>query len=169
MNKLIKLAAICTLLVFGCTKTYNMATTSMEPTIRKGELVKITKGSEISRGKIVAFNAPEEDNIWIFRVVGIPGDTIRVIDGVLHVNSEKAPYGFSTPGANNPEDTTIKIFGASEQDDWTPNNLGPIVVPVDSEQEHYFLMGDNRSDAYDSRYFGFIATGDILGTVELKN
>ncbi|MFB5945000.1 signal peptidase I [Albibacterium profundi] len=166
MNKLIKLAAICTLLIFGCTKTYNMATTSMEPTIRKGQAMTIINNTEITRDDIVAFNAPEDDNIWIFRVVGIPGDTIRVIDGILQVNSEKDPYGFSTSDTNNSEDDAMEIFGASEQDDWTANNLGPIVVPADSEQ--YFLMGDNRSNSYDSRYFGFIKKEDIIGTVELK-
>lgn len=170
MNRLIKLTTICTLLICACTtKTFKMTTSVMEPTIKKGELVKITKGSEITRGKIVAFNAPqEEDNTWLYRVVGIPGDTIRMINGVLHVNSEKAPYGFSTPETNNSDHAAIEIFGASEQDHWTANNLGPIVVPIDAEQEQYFLMGDNRSSAYDSRYFGFIKKEDILGTAELK-
>lgn len=110
----------------------------------------------VNRGDIVAFKSPVDGNIpFVKRVIGIPGDTVMLRDKNLYLNGKKLeePYKIHV-------DSTIY-----EEDGWTPeelkvrDNYGPITVPSDS----YFVMGDNRDNSNDSRYWGFIARDEIIG------
>jgi len=79
---------------------------------------------------------------FVKRVVGLPGDTIAVRGGHVVRNGVRAAEPFAAPCGGGPE-----------------CNLDPIVVPAG----HYFLMGDNRGDSDDSRYWGPVARGQIIG------
>jgi signal peptidase I len=117
------------------------------------------------RGDVVVFNVPhDEGKDYIKRLIGLPGDKIQLIKGVLYINNHPTPlrriedfYYTDSSGKtiavsqymellpNGIEHRIIKIlpFGHAEKD-----NFGPIIVP----SKHYFCMGDNRDGSKDCRY-----------------
>jgi signal peptidase I len=133
------------------------------------------------RGDVVVFrNELDENQNYIKRIVGLPGETIELINGVLHINgtavelTEKGEYSIVDRGEytiykkyteklpNGYEHVIIKreLFGAGALD-----NVGPFVVP----DGHYFMMGDNRDNSKDSRVVesvGFVPLNCILGRAE---
>lgn len=129
---------------------FGITTDSMDPTLRAGDSVLATKFAyrlaEPRRGDVVLFEAPGDDAPTIKRVVGIPGDTVAVRDGVLFVNGEKT------------------------REDYVDYNLtdssffGPTNVP----EGRVFVMGDNRSNSLDSRSYGPVPEKDLLGEVSLR-
>ena len=115
---------------------------AMEPTYRDGDLVVCTrtvKAEELDYGDIVIFKDPEgESRHLIKRVIGRPGDTVRVTTGGVFVNGEKLIEDY--PAAEKP--------GIAEND----------VVLSDDE---FFLLGDNRNNSRDSRAFGPLKITEI--------
>jgi len=100
--------------------------------------------SEIKRGDIIVFKYPDDrTQLYVKRVIGLPGDKIEIKDGVLFINDK--PY----------KESYLKepMIGS----------FGPFVVPMGS----YFMMGDNRNDSHDSRYWvhKYVPRKDILGKV----
>jgi signal peptidase I len=97
------------------------------------------------RQQVIVFLAPlPGSQDFIKRVIGIPGDVIDIRRGVVFVNGKQLnePYIDGTPDPNDPSE-----------------NKGPIKVPPDE----YFVMGDNRNNSYDSRYWGFVPRRNIIG------
>jgi signal peptidase I len=128
---------------------------SMEPTLHKGDRVLVNKLSyklhDVHRGDVIVFKRPEaaksanpNDDIedLIKRVIGLPGDTIETVDGVININGDPLPEPYL------PEGTRSDSPPVERQ-----------VVP----EGHYFVMGDNRGNSQDSRYFGPIEEGLIVG------
>ncbi len=105
--------------------------------------------SEPKRGDIIVFKAPDdEDTLYVKRLIGMPGETINIIDGKVYINENKDPL---------PDEYIMeKMLGS----------FGPYVVP----EKSYFMMGDNRNDSQDSRYWKntFLPKENILGKVVLK-
>jgi signal peptidase I len=128
---------------------------SMEPTLHKGDRVLVNKLSyklhDVHRGDVIVFKRPEaaksanpDDDIedLIKRVIGLPGDTIETVDGVIYINDEPLPEPYLPDG--------------------TRSDSPPVerqVVP----DGHLFMMGDNRGNSQDSRYFGPIDEDLIVG------
>ncbi len=103
------------------------------------------------RGDIIVFRYPEDENKdFIKRVVGIPGDTIRIVNKKVYVNDEL----LKDDGFTQRVDPGI-IDGRINPRD----NHGPITVPPDS----FFVMGDNRDQSLDSRFWGFVKLDKIKG------
>jgi signal peptidase I len=138
-------------LVFGVVRpfvleAFYIPSESMVPTLLVGDRVFVNKFvyrfSEPQRGDIVVFQSVEGgDEDLIKRVVGLPGDHVAVYNGELFVNGERQeePYVYATF----PDDSSY----------------GPTTVP----QGHVFVMGDNRANSRDSRYFGPLPIENVEG------
>jgi signal peptidase I len=147
------IAFICHNFLFSPTTVYGE---SMEPTFQPKDRVLISKMSNINRFDIVVFNAPDADQQYIKRIIGLPGDRVEMKDDVLYINGK--PYEESYVKRNN--DIALKDTG-----DFTLKELtGKTTVP----NGYFFVLGDNRLISKDSRRFGFISADSIMGTVKLR-
>ena len=138
-------------LVFGFVRpfvveAFYIPTESMVPTLEIGDRVFVNKFvyrfSQPERGNVVVFKSVEGDGEELIkRIVGVPGDEIRVRNGVLFVNNER--------------------WEESYVNDAFPDSsyYGPVRVPAGE----VFVMGDNRGNSRDSRFFGPIPIESIEG------
>ncbi len=109
------------------------------------------KGEVPHRGDVIVFIYPLDRNKdFIKRVIGVPGDTIQIINKKVYVNGKRFK---DPPGV---QYTDPRILPASVQ---PRDNFGPVTVP----QGHLFVMGDNRDQSYDSRFWGFVPIRDVKG------
>jgi signal peptidase I len=147
-------------------QAYKIPSGSMKPTLLIGDHLLVTKFNygvrlpllrstliplgKPERGDIIVFIYPEDrSKDFIKRTVGLPGDTIEIKDKKVFIN------GLLWNDANGTHVDLLVIPGAVQPRD----NFGPVTVPEDS----YFVMGDNRDESYDSRFWGFVRQQDILG------
>lgn len=125
--------------------------TSMYPTLKKGDRIFVTKiynTENLKRGDIVLFRSDELDNILVKRLIGLPGDTVEIKENNdVYVNGEKLdePY--------------VKQPGGDER------GYGTYQVPDGC----YFFLGDNRVDSYDSRFWNvkYIPKSAIMGKAHM--
>ena len=133
--------------------------------------------SEPERGDIIVFKTPENLRIdYIKRLVGLPGDKIQMIDGILHINDipvKRKKIRSETKLINNGQIRNVLVY-----EETLPNNVyyetfdigntradntSEIFVPEDS----YFFMGDNRDNSKDSRLVGSVPKNNLVGKAQI--
>lgn len=168
-------------------EAFKIPSGSMEGTLLVGDFLLVNKlvyGAEVPftkrrlpavrqprHGDVVVFQFPQDPTTdFVKRFVGLPGDTLSMVDGVLYRNGapQRERYvSHQDPGTDPAGDEfrwqrefLVKRAEASRGYRPSRNNWGPIVVPPGN----YFALGDNRDNSYDSRYWGFVPDSMIRGT-----
>jgi signal peptidase I len=164
-------------------------TGSMNPTILEGDLIYVNKvaydlrfpltqyrlarWSDPKRGDIVICFSPEDGTRLVKRVVALPGETVEMRDNVLLINGKPVVYTRIDPryGEQLPDRVrgrcilaTEKLGGSAHAVMRVPSvaavrDFGPVRVP----QGSYFVLGDNRDNSRDSRFFGVVDRDSIIG------
>jgi signal peptidase I len=167
---------------------------SMKPTILEGDVVFINKlaydlrvpfttarlarWANPARGDLVVCFAPDDGTRLVKRVIGLPGDTIELRDETLFVNGSPQRYtalAADAPGVRDmePAEKAQALFAREQLAARphavmalprlpAPRTFGPLTVP-DGE---YLMLGDNRDNSRDSRYFGTVPRREIIGEVK---
>jgi len=155
---------------------------SMEPTLQNGDFILVNKftyglrlpvlfhrfvdNNSPTRGDVVVFRFPQQPEIdYIKRVIGLPGDVVVYRDKQLYVNGELQQQ---TPLENRMVTANLKFTetltdGAEHLMQINPlqpqRRTGPWVVPAG----HYFVMGDNRDNSRDGRFWGYVPERNLVG------
>lgn len=135
-------------------QAFRIPSESMVPTLLVGDHLLVEKITyrfrEPKRGEIIVFKFPlDESKDYIKRVIGLPGDTIEVRGKEVYLNGKRIdePYAVHLDPNVIPREISPRDF------------FGPVKVPKDS----YFVMGDNRDNSFDSRFWGFVPRRNIVG------
>ncbi|MDX8046358.1 signal peptidase I [Gracilibacillus sp. S3-1-1] len=132
---------------------------SMMPNLENGDRIILSKISSIERFDEIAFEAPDENENYVKRVIGLPGDTVEVRDDDLYINGEK----YEEPYLD--EYKSLLSDGQTLTNDFTLEDI----TGVDTVPEGYiFVLGDNRRISKDGRAFGFIDEDSIIGDVKFR-
>ena len=130
---------------------------------------------EPRRGDIVTFSSPADGRRLIKRIVAVPGDTVQMQARRLTINGQSAQYRFDgrvdeTDTAGRPWVglTVQEAFDSRRHEiEWAQDrrnaaDFGPITIPAD----HYLMLGDNRDNSADSRFFGLVSREQLIGRAE---
>jgi len=185
VKTLLEIVIVAIFLITFVVQPSRILSGSMEPTLRVGDFLLVDKQSyapsglldrallppeAVHRGDLVIFiYPPDPSKQLVKRVVGLPGDRLRMRGGHVFVNDLelREPYAFYSVGRENPfRDDFPSLRDADPNVDpqwWVELRKlsldGEIVVPTGD----YFVLGDNRNDSEDSRYWGFVPRAAILG------
>ena len=133
-------------------RPFTVSGASMYPTLHNGDRMILSKIGDINRFDVVVLKAPDENVEYIKRVIGMPGDTLELKQGVLYINGKKIEQPFINTEALQKQTVFI--------DDFTLQSLtGETKIP----EGKYFVMGDNRGASRDSRMIGLIDRKAIEG------
>jgi signal peptidase I len=144
--------ALVTAVMLGCSANVEQTTTfqgiSMLPTIKDGEkirLLRFDRGAkfDVKRGDIVVFLFPgNTSEIYVKRLIGLPGDSVEIRDDKVFVNGEELSEPYVSPEFNKVADSR---------------------PPVTVKEHSYYVLGDNRDNSSDSRSWGLVPEKNILG------
>jgi signal peptidase I len=181
---IVSLALFVVIRAFGV-EAFKIASGSMEHTLFEGDFLLINKlvygaGIPGSGRKLPALHAPRNGDVVVFtypvdprlnyvkRIVGTPGDTLEMRSAILFRNGNRVNENYvqRSPGEADQTDDDFRwqkayLAGGAAISNYNPsrNNWGPLVVPP----HDYFVLGDNRDNSSDSRYWGFVADSLVRG------
>ena len=174
------------LLLFGTTtlvQAFVIPTGSMEDTLLIGDHLLVDKLAyappgplskyilpyqNVRRGDIIVFRYPIDiSQTFVKRVVGVPGDRLRIVDKEVFLNGIKLdePYKYHKTDYidsyrdNFPSEPNVRLYKPADEMLEKHVRNGELVVPPGC----YFAMGDNRDSSLDSRYWGFVPRANIIG------
>lgn len=169
---------------------FRIPSNSMMPTLLTGDFILVNKFTyglrlPITNQKIVAMGAPERGDVvvfrpphhpeqdWIKRIVGLPGDKVSYRDGRLTINGE--PIIYAPIGTYQGRGNGTEMTGAQELREQIGKHVHRILLRAESPlmdqgegdwvvpEGEYFVMGDNRDNSEDSRYWGFLPEQNLRG------
>lgn len=180
-QSLLTLIVIALFIITFTFQPFRIPSQSMEPTLLVGDFLLVNKEVahdfwpiaptyRIHRGDLIVFHYPVDPSMHLVkRVIGLPGDRIRLHGGRAYINGQPLaePYAYFEPAAaDGYRDEFPRMNSADPNIDsrwWIQLRSlvsdGEITVPPDS----FFVLGDNRNDSADSRYWGFVPRAAIVG------
>jgi len=161
---------------------FQIPSQSMLPTLKVGDFILVSKStygirlpvvrtklvdiSSPKRGDVMVFFPPHEDRYFIKRVVGLPGDKVQVLNGVLYINGEQMEQVLMPEEATSARSVvmTENLVGSQHliQKRISPTRLSQSYTSIVPDG-HYFMMGDNRDNSSDSRVWGPVPEERIVG------
>jgi signal peptidase I len=180
VQSLVTIIVVAVFIVTFSVQPFRIPSGSMEPTLLIGDFLLVDKQpptdsvflppATIHRGDVIVFHYPIDSSLHLVkRVVGIPGDHIRLRGGHVLINglSLTEPYAVYRPaGRDNFRDNFPRLQSADPEIDsrwWIRMRKlidnGELIIP----DGNYFVLGDNRNDSEDSRYWGFVPAENIVG------
>lgn len=179
-------AALFLILRAFVVQTFFISSGSMEDSLLVGDFLVVNRlamgsGIPFTNARIPGYSEPRRGDILVFdpshtdefklvkRLVGMPGDTLEMRDKVLYLNgvAQEEPYVKHLPiedqGDPWMEWQRAYLVDSVDAASYVPSrdNWGPLVVP----EERYFMLGDNREESYDSRYWGLLERWRLEGRV----
>lgn len=125
---------------------YRVNGSSMAPTLQDGEVYRVSKReSSIHRGDIIVFRLKKENLSYTKRVIALPGEKVAVRDNHVYINEHK----LSEPYLQKHSDI---------------HDIKTVEVPPG----HFYVLGDDRVESYDSRHFGPIPQTSVIGILQTK-
>ncbi|HMH11677.1 MAG TPA: signal peptidase I [Edaphobacter sp.] len=183
VQSLIYIIVVAVFIITFCVQPFRIPSGSMESTLLVGDFLLVNKQATalgdtggllpttaIHRGQIIVFHYPIEPSIHLVkRVVGMPGDHLKMREGRVFINGSplEEPYAVYRPsGPDSYRDNFPRLQSADPNIDsrwWirmrTLIDDGELIIPADN----YFVLGDNRNNSEDSRYWGFVPRAAIVG------
>jgi signal peptidase I len=184
-QSLLHLVVIAIFIITFCAQPFRIPSESMESTLLVGDFLLVNKqagspnaeeftgplpSTGIHRGDIIVFHDPIDASLHLVkRVIGLPGDHLRLHDGRVFINGHPLSEPYAVYRASPPDnfrDNFPRFQSADPEIDshwWIRMRSlidnGELIIPTGN----YFVMGDNRNDSEDSRYWGFVPREAIVG------
>jgi signal peptidase I len=182
-QSMISIIVIAIFIITFCVQPFRIPSESMESTLLVGDFLLVDKQATaldggggllpvaaIRHGDIVVFHDPVDASLHLVkRVIGLPGDRIRLRGGRVYLNGNPIPEPYAVYRPSPPDnfrDNFPRLQSADPDINSTwwikMRNLidnGELIIPTGN----YFVMGDNRNDSEDSRYWGFVPRSAIVG------
>lgn len=180
---------------------FSIPSGSMRPTLLEGDYLFVTKwaygysrhslpfspnlfsgriwGAEPERGDVAVFKYPPNPSLdYIKRVVGLPGDTLQMREGVLHINGEPLPremIGLIEDADITELSRPVEVWRETMPNgvtydtlDLSPNSIGDNTREFEVPEGHFFMMGDNRDNSTDSRFsVGYVPYDHLVGRANI--
>ena len=185
MQSLLYLIVIAIFIITFCVQPFRIPSESMESTLLVGDFLLVNKqpvalgasdslsplpSEAIHRGDIIVFHDPVDSSLHLVkRVIGLPGDHLRLRSGHVFINGSPLAEPYAVYRASPPDnfrDNFPRFQSADPEIDsrwWIRMRSlienGDLIIPTGN----YFVMGDNRNDSEDSRYWGFVPSETIVG------
>ncbi len=185
LKSILEIVVFTVFLVTFVVQPFRIPSGSMEPTLRVGDFLLVDKqsygpggeldrlllpGTRVRRGDLVVFHYPVDPGLHLVkRVVGLPGDRIRLREGRVLVNGRplSEPYAYYSPSRPNGfRDNFPSLLEADPNVDlrwWIELRETVRDAAITVPPNEFFVLGDNRNDSEDSRYWGFVPRSAIVG------